>query len=77
MLPCLKQDDNSIYEYIMKFTDLLEHAYGVRHSDPFTKLLANQFIEGINNSNKYTKNKLREKSGKIGPLILANNLPQI
>ena len=58
---CLKEDDNSIHEYIMKFTDLLEHAYGVRPSDPSTKLLANQFIEGMNDSNKYTENKLREK----------------
>ena len=62
-LSCLKQDDNSIHEYIMKSTNLLEYAYGVRPSDPSTKLLGNQFIEGINYTNKYTMNKLKEKSG--------------
>ena len=62
-LSCLKQGDNSIYEYINKFTDLLDHSYSVKPSDPSTKLLTNQFIEGINDFNKYTRNKLREKFG--------------
>ena len=32
-------------------------------TDMGTNLLANQFIEGIDDTNRYTKNKLREKSG--------------
>ena len=57
---CLKQCDYSIHEYITKFTDLLDHAYSVKPSDTSTNLLTNQFIEDINDSNKYTKNELRE-----------------
>ena len=52
-----------MHEYIAHFSDLLEHAYSVKATGVGTKLLANQFIEGIHNTNKYTKNKLREKSG--------------
>ena len=62
-LSSLKQDSKSMHEYITHFTDLLEHAHGVNPSNPSTKLLANQFIEGIDDSNKYIKNKLREKCG--------------
>ena len=62
-LSSLKQDGRPMHEYISHFSDILEHAYGLTASDPATKLLANQFIEGIDVSNKYTKNKLREKSG--------------
>ena len=60
-LSCPKQGDGSIYEYIIKFTDLLEYAYNVKPSDTSNRLLRNQIIEGINDSNKYTKNKPREK----------------
>ena len=62
-LSCLKQSDDSIHECITKFTDLLEHEYDAEPSDTSAKLLTNQFIEGINDSNKYTKHKLREKFG--------------
>ena len=41
----------------------MEHAYSVKATDVGTDLLENQFIEGIDDTNKYTKNKLREKSG--------------
>ena len=60
-LPSLKQDGRSMHEYIVYFSDLLEHAYSVKATDVGTDLLANQFIEGIDDTNKYTKNKLREK----------------
>ena len=62
-LPCLKQGDDSIYEYITKFTDLLEYVYNAKPSDTSMKLLTKQFIEGINDTNKYTKSKIREKFG--------------
>ena len=39
------------------------HAYNAKATDVGTNFLANQFIEGIDETNKYTKNKLREKSG--------------
>ena len=73
-LSCLKQDDDSIHEYISKFTDLLEHAYNAKPSDTSTKLLTNQLIEDINDSNKYTKNKLREEFGTFLPTISKQQL---
>ena len=45
--------------------DLLEHAYVVRPLDTSTKVLANQFIKGINDSNKYTQNNVREKMWQL------------
>ena len=62
-LSCLKHGDDSIHEYITKLTDLLENVYNAKPSDTSTKLLTNQFLQGINESNKYTKNKLWEKFG--------------
>ena len=62
-LSSLKQDGRSMHEYIAHFSDLLEHAYSVKATDVGTDLLANQFIEGIDDTNKHMKNKLREKSG--------------
>ena len=62
-LSSLKQDGRSMHQYIAHFSDLLEHAYSVKATDVGTNLLENQFIEGIDDTNKYTKNKLREKSG--------------
>ena len=62
-LSLLKQDGNSMHEYIAHFSDLLGHAYNAKATDVGTNFLANQFIEGIDETNKYTKNKLREKSG--------------
>ena len=62
-LSSLKQNGKSIHEYIAEFSDLMEHAHNVKPIDPATKLLANQFTEDIDDCHKYTKNKLREKSG--------------
>ena len=62
-LSSFKQDGRSMHEYITHFSDLLEHTYSVKATDVGTNLLANQFIEGIDDRNKYTKNKLKEKSG--------------
>ena len=62
-LSSLKQDGRNMHEYIAHFSDLLEHAHSKKATDLGTNLLANQFIEGIDDTNKYTKNKLREKSG--------------
>ena len=53
-----------MHEYIAHFSDLLGHAYNAKATDVGTNFLANQFIEGIDETTKYTKNKLREKSGK-------------
>ena len=61
-LSLLKQDGRSMHDYIAHFSDLLEHAHSKKATDVGTNLLANQFIEGIDDTNKYTKNKLREKS---------------
>ena len=62
-LSLLKQDGRSMHEYIAHFSDLLEDAYSVKVTDVGTYLLANQFVEGIDDTNKYMNNKLREKSG--------------
>ena len=62
-LSSLKQNGRSMHEYIAHFSDLLEHAHSKKATDVGTNLLANQFIEGIDDTNKFTKNKLREKSG--------------
>ena len=68
-LSLLKQDGNSMHEYIAHFSDLLGHANNAKATDVGTNFLANQFIEGIDETNKYTKNKLREKSGLLFPRI--------
>ena len=62
-LSSLKQDGRSMHDYIAHFSDLLEHAHNRKATDLGTNLLANHFIEGIDDTNKFTKNKLREKSG--------------
>ena len=62
-LALLKQNGRPMHEYISNFTDLLEHAYNMQPSDPATKLLATMFIDGIDDSNKFIRNKLREKTG--------------
>ena len=62
-LSSLKQDGRSMHEYIAHFSDLLKHAHSKKATYLGTNLLANQFIKGIDDTNKYTKNKLREKSG--------------
>ena len=62
-LTLLKQDGRLLHEYISHFTDLLEHAHNLKPSDPATRLLTTNFIDGIDESNRYIKFKLREKSG--------------
>ena len=62
-LSSLRQDGRSMHENIAHFSDFLEHAHSKKSHNVGTNLLANQFIEGIDDTNKYTKNKLREKSG--------------
>ena len=52
-----------MHEYISNFTDLLEHANNMQPTDPATKLLATIFIDGIDEFNKFIRNKLREKTG--------------
>ena len=52
-----------MHEYTAHFSDLLKHAYNVKATDVGTSLLENQFNEGNDDTNKYTKNKLGEKSG--------------
>ena len=72
-LSSLKKDGRSLYEYIAHFSDLLEHAYSVKATDVGTNLLANQFIEGIDDTNKYTNHKLRENLALIW--IIFSNKP--
>ena len=62
-LASLKQNGKAMHEYVASFGDLLDHAHNLKPSEPATKLLANQFIEGIDEENKYIRNKLREGNG--------------
>ena len=50
-----------MHEYIAHFSDLLEHAHSRKATDVGTNLLANQFIEGIDDTNKYTKEPTQRK----------------
>ena len=59
----LKQEGRGMHIYVAEFQDLLHHAHNVKSTDIGTYLLANQFIEGIDSSNKWLRNKLREKTG--------------
>ena len=59
----LKQNNSSLHEYIAKFTELLEYGHKLKPSDSTSKVLANYFIDGLSDSYKYTKSKLREKTG--------------
>ena len=59
----LKQEGRGMHIYVAEFQDLLHHAHNVKSTDIGTSLLANQFIEGIDSSNKWLRNKLREKKG--------------
>ena len=51
------QTDLAMHEYIVKLSDMAEHAYNIRPTDDSSQLLASQFIEGI--QNPHVKNKLR------------------
>ena len=51
-----------MHAYISNFTDLLEHVHGIKPSNPGTYLLATNFIDGKDESNRYIRNKLRERT---------------
>ena len=51
-----------MHAYISNFTDLLEHAQGIKPSSPGIYLLVTNFIDGIDESNRYIRNKLRERT---------------
>ena len=53
----LKQDDMPMHEYISKFTNLEEHAYGLSSHAHSSFILASTFIEGI--MSPHIRNKLR------------------
>ena len=52
-----RQTDLAMHEYILKFSDLVEHAYTLTPTDPASTILATNFTEGI--KNPHIKNKLR------------------
>ena len=56
-LTTFRQTDFAIHEYILKFLDLVEHAYTLTPIDPASMILASNVIEGI--MNPYIKKKLR------------------
>ena len=56
-LTSLAQKTMVMHEYISEFSSLMEHAHGIKPTDPKSKLLASNFIDGI--QNPYIKNKLR------------------
>ena len=57
-----KQDDMPIHEYISKFTNLVEHAYGLSSHAHSSFILASTFIEGI--MSPHIRNKLRSCKGQ-------------
>lgn len=59
----IKQEGRGMHIYVAEFQDLLQHAHNAKSTDMGTAFLANQFIEGIDISNKWLRNKLREKTG--------------
>ena len=56
-LTSLAQETRVMHEYISEFSSLMEHAHGIKPTDPKSKILASNFIDGI--QNPYIKNKLR------------------
>ena len=56
-LTSLTQKTMAMHEYISEFSTLMEHAHGIKPTDPKSKILASNFIDGI--QNPYIKNKLR------------------
>ena len=56
-LTSLAQKTMAMHEYISEFSSLMEHAHGIKPTDPKSKILASNFIDGI--QNPYIKNKLR------------------
>ena len=56
-LTSLAQETRVMHEYISEFSSLMEHAHGIKPTDPKSKILASNFIDGI--QNPHIKNKLR------------------
>ena len=56
-LTSLTQKTIAMHEYISEFSTLMEHTHGIKPTDPKSKFLASNFIDGI--QNPYIKNKLR------------------
>ena len=56
-LPHLKQNDMPIHEYISKFPNLMEHAYGLQPTAQGSFILTSTFIEGI--MSPHSRNRLR------------------
>ena len=53
-LTYLTQKTMAIHGYISEFSTLMEHAHGIKPIDPKSKILASNFIDGI--QNPYIKN---------------------
>ena len=51
-----------MHEYITKFGDMEEHAYGIKPIDSASIILASNFIEGV--QNPHVINKLRSNQVK-------------
>ena len=62
-LKTIKQNGRPMHEYIDHFKQLLEHAYKTKASDSSTGLLATIFIDGIDETKKYLRFKLRSDIG--------------
>ena len=56
-LPHLKQNDMPMHDYILKFANLVEHAYGLSPTAQGSFILASTFIEGVMSPN--IRNSLR------------------
>ena len=55
-LTSLTKKTMAMHEYISEFSTLMEHAHGIKPTDPKSKILASNFIDGI--QNMYIKHKL-------------------
>ena len=56
-LTTFRQTDFAMHEYILQFSDLVEHAYILTPIDPASMILATNFTKGV--KNPHIKNKLR------------------
>ena len=63
-LSSIKQKGRSMHEYIENFSELLSHAHNKKATDIGTNMLACLFIEGIDATNRHTRFKLRQFSGR-------------
>ena len=55
-LATFKQSECPMHEYILKFTDLVEHTHNLQPTDTASTIVVSHFIEGI--TNPHIKNKL-------------------